>query len=288
MSRQELAKAWQLARQNHLLQFCLLIIALAIVVAVTVPFWPLSDPNRQSLGEALRPPFWEQGGSLAHPLGTDFLGRDIVSRIAWGSQTSLIVGFAAVAVAAVVGVPLGMVAPYVGGWVDETIMRFFDVVLAIPSLLVAIAVLTVLGASLPILVLVLGLRTTVYYSRTLRSRVLSVRDEQYVKAARAVGLDHPRIMIRHILPNSAAPIIVLSTIYIGLMIILESSLSFLGLTKIHVSWGFMVAESLNYVATAWWAATFPGLCIFFVVLSVNVIGDFLRDVLDPRLQPRLN
>jgi peptide/nickel transport system permease protein len=166
-------------------------------------------------------------------------------------------------------------------------MRVLDVVLAIPTLLMAIAVLAVFGASIPALILVLGFRSMVYYARTLRSRVLTVREEQYVKAARAVGLPTWRILLRHIAPQTIAPLVVLSAIYLGLMIIVESSLSFLGLSKVHVSWGFMCAENLNYISTAWWTVTLPGLAIFVVVFSVNVIGDFLRDVFDPRLQPRL-
>jgi peptide/nickel transport system permease protein len=287
MTNQDLSKALSLARANRPLQVAVVLLVSAILIAFLVPVLPLADPARQDLSLALRPPFWIPGASPAHVLGTDYLGRDILSRVAWGSRTSLTIGFSAVAVAAAIGVPLGLVAPYFGGAVDEAIMRVFDLVLSIPAILVAIAVLAIFGASFPILILVLGLRSTVYYARTLRSRVLSIREEQYIKAARSLGLSHVRIMARHVFPNSLNPIIVLSSIYVGLMIILESNLSFLGLTKAQVSWGFMVSESLNYVATAWWGAALPGLCIFVVVLSVNVIGDFLRDVFDPRLQPRL-
>jgi peptide/nickel transport system permease protein len=280
----ELVRAWRMGRRSGLLQLCLLIVAVMAVLAIVAPLLPLPDPGQQHLKIALSPPFWQEGASAGHPLGTDYLGRDILARIVFGTRVSLLVGVAAVAVAALVGIPLGLVGPYLGGWADEGLMRVMDVVLSIPTLLVAIAVLAVFGASLPALILVLGFRSTVYYARTLRSRVLSVREEQYVKAARAMGVSGARIVVRHLLPNSISPLIVLSSIYIGLMIILESSLSFLGLTRTTISWGFMVAESLNYLATAWWAATFPGLCIFLIVLSMNVIGDFLRDVFDPRLQ----
>lgn len=287
MTSQEWAKAWLLVRQNRLIQICLGILVVVVTMSVLAPLLPIADPTRQDLSVVLRPPAWQQNGSLDHPLGTDFLGRDILSRVIWGSRISLLVGIASVALAVVVGVPLGIVAPYYGGKVDEGIMRAFDVVLSIPNLLAAMAVLVVFGASLPVLILVLGLRSTVWYARTMRSKVLGIREEQFVKAAKALGVTDRQIMWRHILPNSLAPVIVLSTIYIGLMIIIESSLSFLGLTKAHVSWGFMVAEGRDYIATSWWTATIPGIMIFVTVLSVNIIGDFLRDVLDPRLQPRV-
>ncbi len=272
----------EVARGNRLVIVCAAIFAFTILVAIFVPLLPLPDPNKQELGQTLRPPFWESRGSTGHLLGTDYLGRDILSRLAWGTRESLIVGVGAVLLAALVGIAFGVIAPYVGGWVDEVIMRGFDVVLAMPTLLIAIIALTLLGASLPVVILVLGLRMTVYYGRTLRSRVLTVKDELYVKAARVAGLSRRQIMWRHVLPNSVAPAIVLSAIYLGLVILLASSLNFLGLTSGTVSWGFMVAEGLNYLSTAWWAVTLPGLCIMILVFSANVIGDYLRDVFDPR------
>jgi peptide/nickel transport system permease protein len=284
MTPEERAKAWGMLKRNPLLQISILLLVAMIVVALVAPLLPLVDPERQALRYILVPPVWQEGGSWAYPLGTDFLGRDILSRVVWGTQVSLGVGFAAVFVAALVGVSLGVVAPFYGGWVDEAIMRFFDVILSIPHILIAIAVLMVFGQSLPVLILVLGVRSTVWYARTLRSRVLSIREEQYVKAARALGAGSLSIMTRHILRNSMAPVFVLTSIYIGLMIIVEASLSFLGLTRGYISWGFMIAESRNYLATSWWTATIPGLCIALLVLSLNIIGDFLRDVFDPRLK----
>lgn len=284
MTGRELEQAWRLFKENRLVQLAAALLTLIVVVAISAPFLPVADPTQQELSRVLRPPFWLAGADPAHPLGTDHLGRDLLARMVWGSRVSLTVGVGAVLVAAVIGVPLGIVAPYFGGKADEVIMRAFDVVLSIPNLLIAIAVLLALGQSLPLLIVVLGFRSTVWYARTLRAKVLSIREEQYVKAARAIGLSDLRIMARHILPNTLAPIIVLSTIYIGLMIVVEAGLSFLGLTKIYVSWGFMVAESREYLATSWWTTTMPGLCIVVTVLCVNVIGDFLRDVFDPRLQ----
>jgi peptide/nickel transport system permease protein len=284
MTRRELDKAWELFKENRLVQIASVLFLLIVLIAIAAPLLPVADPTQQNLSRVLRPPFWMTGADPSHLFGTDHLGRDLLARMVWGSRVSLTVGVGAVLVAALIGVPLGIVAPYFGGKVDEAIMRAFDVVLSIPNLLIAIAVLLALGQSLLVLILVLGFRSTVWYARTLRAKVLSIREEQYVKAARAVGLSDLRIMFRHILPNTLAPIIVLSTIYIGLMIVVEAGLSFLGLTRIHVSWGFMVAESREYLATSWWTTTLPGLCIVVTVLSVNVIGDFLRDVFDPRLQ----
>lgn len=284
MSGREVDKARRLFLESRVLQLCVTFLVFVVVIAVAAPLLPLVDPKDQDLSRVLRPPFWMDGSIAGHPFGTDYLGRDLLSRMVWGSRVSLTVGVGAVFVAALIGVPLGILAPYVGGRVDELIMRGFDVILSIPNLLIAIAVLLALGSDLPILILVLGLRSTVWYARTLRSKVLSVREEQYVKAARAAGLGPIRIMARHILPNTIAPIIVLSTIYIGLMIVIESGLSFLGLTKVQISWGFMVAESREYIATSWWTAALPGLCIYLTVVSINILGDFVRDVFDPRLQ----
>jgi len=284
MSGRELDKARRLFSESRVLQACVTFLLLVVALAIAAPLLPILDPTAQDLSRVLRPPFWMAGATSEHPFGTDYLGRDLLSRMIWGSRVSLTVGVGAVAVAALIGVPLGIIAPYVGGRADELIMRSFDVILSIPNLLIAIAVLLALGASLPVLILVLGLRSTVWYARTLRAKVLSVREEQYVKAARAAGLGPVRIMAQHILPNTIAPIIVLSTIYIGLMIVVESGLSFLGLTKVQISWGFMVAESREYIATSWWTAAFPGLCIYLTVVSVNILGDFVRDVFDPRLQ----
>jgi peptide/nickel transport system permease protein len=284
MTTREMRKALDLLRQHRLAQISVGFVLLMVVIALVVPFLPLPDPRDQNLRQTLMPPMWMPGGDPSHPLGTDFLGRDMLSRVLWGSRISLLVGVSAVAIAAMIGVPLGLFASYKGGLIDEIIMRVFDTILSIPGILIAIAVLTVLGQSLLLMILVLGFRSTVVYARTLRSRVLSVREEQYIKAARSIGVREHVIMLRHVLPNCIAPIIVLTTIYIGVMIIVEAGLSFLGLTRLHVSWGIMVSESRDYLATAWWTAAVPGIFIFVTVLSINVLGDFFRDVFDPRLQ----
>jgi peptide/nickel transport system permease protein len=276
----EFRKMGRLIRQNVLVQGSLFVILLMIVLAITAPILPLKDPAEQDLMVTLQPPSFTFGEST-HFLGTDYLGRDVLSRIVWGSRISLLVGFSVVAIALLIGVTAGLVASYFGGALEESVMRVVDVVLSIPQVLIAIAVLALFGQSLLILILVLGFRTSVWYARTIRSRVLSVKQEHYVSAARAMGAAHTDIMLRHILPNSIAPIIVLSTVYIGLIIIIESGLSFLGLTKVHISWGWMIAESRDYLATSWWAATFPGLFLFATVFSINILGDLLRDTFDP-------
>lgn len=280
--QREFYKMGRLIRGNVLVQISLFIVAAMLVLAVTAPILPLQDPTEQDLMAALLPPTFSWGES-AHFLGTDYLGRDLLSRIVWGSRISLLVGFSAVAIALFVGVTAGLVSTYYGGALEESVMRVVDVVLSVPQVLIAIAVLALFGQSLVVLILVLGLRTSVWYARTIRSRVLSVKQEQYVSAARAMGAGDFDIMMRHILPNSIAPIIVLSTVYIGLIIIIESGLSFLGLTKVHISWGWMIAESRDHLATSWWAATFPGLFLFATVFSINILGDLLRDTFDPTL-----
>lgn len=281
---EERIKAWAMVKRAPMVQAALLVLVLMVSLALLAAVLPIADPERQDLRAILLPPAWLETGSWNHLLGTDFLGRDILSRCIWGAQVSIGVGTAAVLVAAIIGVTLGLIAPYFGGWLDELIMRIFDMVLAIPHILIAIAVLLILGPSLPVLILVLGLRSTVWYARTLRSRVLAIRDEQYVRAARTLGASEISIMLRHVLRNSMAPVLVMTSIYIGSMIIIEASLSFLGLTRGYISWGFMIAESRNYLATSWWTATFPGFCIVVFVLALNIISDFLRDVLDPRMR----
>ncbi len=271
-----------LLRQNILAQISLAIMTVVIFLAVAAPLLPFQDPEAQDLMATLVPPAFA-GGDSSHFLGTDYLGRDILSRIVWGSQISLLVGFAVVALALAVGVASGLIATYYGGLLEEAVMRVVDLVLTIPQMLIAIAVLAIFGQSLTILILVLGLRTSVWYARTIRSKVLTIKKEQYVGAARAMGASSLDIMWRHILPNSIAPIIVLSTVYVGLIIVIESGLSFLGLTKVSISWGWMIAESRDYLSTSWWTATMPGLALFFTVFSINILGDLVRDAFDPSI-----
>jgi len=261
----------------------LLCIGGAAVLAPQIAPW---DPARQMLLKRLRPPMWEARGLREHPLGTDHLGRDILSRILYGGRISLGVGLSAVTLSCLVGVTLGLLAGFHGGRTDAFIMRVVDVFLAIPYILLAMGVVFALGASLLNVILVMALTRWVQFARIVRADVLSIREREFVSGARARGNRSTRLLLRHVLPNALTPIIVVATLELAFMIIYESALSFLGLGA-HPptpTWGWMLSDGRNYVATAWWLATFPGLAIMLTVLAVNLLGDWLRDTLDPRLK----
>jgi len=226
------------------------------------------------------------GGSWAHPLGTDTLGRDVVSRLLYGARVSLSVGFSAVILAGTLGVALGLVSGYYGGRLDDALMRLGDVQLAFPALVLAIAVLAVVGSGLGNVVLVLGVTGWVTYARIARGETLSLRHREFVEGARALGARDTAILWRHVLPNVLPSITVVATFSVARTIIAEASLSFLGLgiPPPAPSWGAMLDEGRNYLTTGWWLALFPGLAILAVVLGINVVGDWLRDTLDPRLE----
>jgi peptide/nickel transport system permease protein len=272
-------------RQGIVLVGTLVIVA-SVVLAALAPALAPADPIRNDLLARLAPPMWMDGGSARHPLGTDTLGRDVVSRLLYGARVSLLVGFAAVLVAGVVGVALGLVAGYYGGRLDDLLMRVGDVQLAFPVLVLAIAVLSVLGASLGNVIIVLGLTGWVTYARITRAETLSLRHRDFVEGARALGARDAAILWRHILPNVLPPITVVATFSVVRTIIAEASLSFLGLgiPPPAPSWGAMLDEGRNYLTTGWWLALFPGLAILALVLGINLVGDWLRDALDPRVE----
>jgi len=261
----------------------LTLIAGAALLAPWIAPW---DPGRQMLLKRLRPPVFQARGTMEHPLGTDHLGRDILSRILHGGRISLGVGLSSVALAAVIGVTLGLLAGFNGGRVDATIMRIVDVFLAIPYILLAMGVVFALGPSLLNVILVMAVTRWVQFARIVRADVLSIREREFVSGARARGNRPGRVLVRHVLPNALTPIIVVATLELAFMIIYESALSFLGLgvQPPTPTWGWMLSDGRNYVATAWWLATFPGLAIMLTVLAVNLLGDWLRDTLDPRLR----
>ena len=254
----------------------------AAVLAPQIAPW---DPARQMLLKRLRPPMWEARGLSEHPLGTDHLGRDILSRILYGGRISLGVGLSAVTLSCLIGVTLGLLAGFHGGRTDAFIMRVVDVFLAIPYILLAMGVVFALGPSLLNVILVMAMTRWVQFARIVRADVLSIREREFVSGARARGNRSTRLLLRHVLPNALTPIIVVATLELAFMIIYESALSFLGLgiQPPTPTWGWMLSDGRNYVATAWWLATFPGLAIMLTVLAVNLLGDWLRDTLDPRL-----
>lgn len=280
-SRRSLPRLLRRPNWKVLLSFTVLLALIA--GALLAPVMDL-DPFGQSLRARLQPPAWQAGGSLAHVLGTDNLGRDMLSRLLYGARISLTIGFLAVALAGTIGVVLGLLAGYFGGLTDSIIMRVADIQLSFPMVLTAILLVSVLGSSLLNMVVALGVAGWVEYTRLVRAEVLQRREETYVEAATALGAPHRHIILRHVLPNIAAPILVLATLAVPRMILVESALSWLGLSvpPPTPTWGGMVAEANNYLSTSWWMATLPGVAIVAVVLSINFIGDWLRDVLDPR------
>ena len=260
-----------------------------IVVAVTLaallaPWIAPHDPNFQNLPLAFKPPSWGAGGDPAYFLGTDNLGRDIFSRIIWGARVAGMVGLSAVAIGGIIGVSLGIIAGYFGGLADDIIARVADIQLAFPAVLLAIAVVGVIGPSLLTVIATIGVTGWVQYVRVVRAEAISLREREFVIAAVATGSSRARILARHILPNIASSITVLATFEVARAIILESALSFLalGVPPGVPSWGTMLADGRQYLDTAWWLGLFPGLAISFTVLGVNLFGDGLRDALDPR------
>jgi peptide/nickel transport system permease protein len=273
-----------IVRRHHLGIFGLLLLALVGLCALFAPLLTPHDPTEQELSRRLLPPAWS-GGQPEHLLGTDSLGRDNLSRIIYGARVSLVVGFLTVLVSGAIGVLLGLVAGYYGKLVDEVVMRLADVQLAFPFILLAISVIAVLGPGLRNVIIVLGIAGWMVYARLVRGEVLSVKQRDFVQAVRCLGASDGRIILRHILPNVTTPLIVVATFSVAQMIIAEASLSFLGLgvQPPEPTWGGMLADGRKYLDGAWWVATFPGLAIMLTVLSVNFVGDWLRDWMDPRL-----
>jgi peptide/nickel transport system permease protein len=260
--------------------FGVVVLLLVVFTAVGADLIAPYGPNVQGLRERLQAPLL--GG---HLLGTDNLGRDILSRVMYGSRVSLLVGVSAATLAGSLGVLLGLVAGFLGGWWDVVFSRLADIQQAIPFLILAIAVAVILGPSLINVVLVLAVTTWVSYFRVVRAEVLSVRESLLIDAARVIGARQHRIVLRHVLPNVSASIIVIGSVMVANMIIFEASLSFLGLgvPPPTPTWGRMVFEGVQYVDSAWWLSFFPGVAIVLTVLAINLIGDWLREVLDPRL-----
>ncbi|MCC3646589.1 ABC transporter permease [Cytobacillus oceanisediminis] len=262
------------------------IVSLVIFVAIFADILAPHDPASNNLGDMLKPPVWLDGGSQNYILGTDNLGRDILSRIIYGSRVSLLVGVFSVILAGFIGIIAGLLAGYYGGVIDNLLMRIVDSFLAIPSILFILVVLAVFDPSILVLIIVIGLTNWVTYARVVRGEVLSIKEREFVKASKSIGTNSLTIMLQHILPNILSSFIVISTLSVATTIVLEASLSFLGLgiQPPDVSWGGMLTDGRNYLATNWWLATFPGIAITITVLGIIFLGDWLRDVLDPRTQ----
>jgi peptide/nickel transport system permease protein len=255
-------------------------------LAVSADWISPHDPNQQVLERRLLPPAWVEGGSRQHALGTDHLGRDILSRVIYGSRVSLTVGLLAVVISGLLGISAGLVAGYYGGWADTVIMRLVDIQLAFPFILLALAVIGVLGPGLRNVIIVLGIAGWMLYARVVRGQVLSVREREFVEAARAIGASDLRIIRIHVLPNTLAPVIIVATFAVATCIITEASLTFfgLGVEAIIPTWGSMLSDGRAYMGSAWWLSTFPGVAMMITVLAINMIGDWLRDAFDPRMQ----
>ncbi|HSB41830.1 MAG TPA: ABC transporter permease [Methylomirabilota bacterium] len=266
--------------------FGMLVVLAVMLAAVFAPLVSAFDPLEQDIGQRLREPGWQDEQGRVHPLGTDHLGRDILARIIFGSRIALVVGLAAVAISGVIGMLIGLVAGYFGGRTDDFLMRLADIQLAFPFILLAIAVIGVLGPSLRNIIIVIGVSSWVVYARVVRGEVLSIREREYVHAAVALGSRHWRVLRSHVLPNTFTPWLVVATLDMARVIVIESALSFLGLgvQPPTPTWGGMLADGRVYLSTAWWLATFPGLAILITVLGINLFGDGLRDTLDPRLK----
>ena len=262
------------------------IVGLVILTAIFAPLIMPHDPTEFDFKQRLVPPVWQEGGSWYYILGSDQMGRDLLSRLIIGSRISVLVGMSAVLIAGFLGISVGLLAGFRGGWIDSISMRIVDAFFAIPFILMAMTIVGMLGPSVLTVVVTLGLVQWQSYARVVRAEVLTLREREYVTAAHVIGQSHTKIAYRHILPNAMASVIVLATLQVAATIIAESALSFLGVgvQPPTVTWGLMLADGRNYLAGAWWLATFPGVAITITVLGIIFLGDWLRDVLDPRLR----
>jgi peptide/nickel transport system permease protein len=279
------AQAMGQAKRYPLVALTLLMFFL-VIPAVFAPQVAPHDPLQGSLSKRLKPPAWQQGGSIEYPLGTDKLGRDNLSRIIHGARVSLIVSLVAIFVGGVIGTAVGMISGYFGGWVDAVLMRIVDISLSLPTILLALVLVAAVGPSFGTVITVLVVLLWARYARQVRGETLSIKERDFIARARVAGASHTRIMLRYIFPNVVNSLVVLATLNVGYVILLESALSFLGvgLPRPLPAWGLMIADGRELIVQAWWVSMFPGLAIMLTVLSLNLLGDWLRDHLDPKLR----
>ena len=279
------ARAMREAKRYPLVPLAILTFFL-VIPAVFAPLLAPHDPLKGSLAKRLKPPVWQQGGSIEYPLGTDKLGRDILSRMMHGARVSLAVSMVAIFVGGGIGTAMGLMSGYFGGRVDSLIMRLVDISLSLPTILLALVLVAAVGPSFGTVVIVLVVLLWARYARLVRGESLSIRERDFIARARVAGASHTRIMTRYILPNVVNSLVVLATLQVGYVILLESALSFLGagLPRPTPAWGLMIADGRELIVTAWWVSMFPGLAIMLTVLALNLLGDWLRDHLDPKLR----
>ena len=282
----QLREFWYYFRENRGAVFGLWVFVAFVILALFAPLIAPHDPTRQFRDHLLQPPFWEAGGSLAHALGTDALGRDMLSRLIHGARYSFYVGIVVVTIAASGGIVIGLLAGFAPRWVDTIIMRVMDIILAFPSLLLALVLVAILGPSLTNAMIAIAIVLQPHYVRLTRASVMSERSKDYVTGAKVAGAGTARLMFITVLPNCLSPIIVQGALSFSTAILDAAALGFLGMGAQPPTpeWGTMLAEAREFILRAWWVVTFPGLAILITVLAINLMGDGLRDALDPKLK----
>ena len=276
---------WRQIKRYPLLSLAILVFIM-VIPAVFAPWVAPHDPFMGSLSQRLTPPVWQDGGTMEHILGTDKLGRDMLSRIIYGARVSLTVSLIAIFVGGIIGTALGLISGYFGGRTDAVIMRLVDISLSIPTILLALVLVAAVGPSFGTVITVLIVLLWARYARLVRGETLAIKELDFIARARVAGASHTRIMFKYIFPNVFNSLIVLATLQVGYVILLESALSFLGagLPRAEPAWGVMVADGRELIVTAWWVSMFPGIAIMMSVLALNLLGDWLRDHLDPKLK----
>lgn len=277
---------WQALLKSPAGMLGVLLVALVLLTAVAAPLLAPYDPLESNLRDRFQGPTWFPDEGKSYLLGTDQLGRDILSRVIYGTRISVLVGVSAVIISGVIGLLLGMISAFFGGVVDSLIMRVADAFLGIPFIIMVVAIAGLVGGGLWTIIVILGLTGWVGYARVVRSEALSIREREYILATQAIGQREGAIIFRHIMPNIMSSVIIMATLEVSRTIVAESTLSFLGLGVLSptITWGNMLADGRDYVGSAWWMVTFPGLAITLTVLGVVLLGDWMRDVLDPRLR----